>query len=344
MRPHSPLPHAATAALLCLLACASGCTTDAEPSEEMDAPAVLGAGGSSGAAEAEVEVEDAAVPTPEPTCEGEPAGTEERRERFAAATVAFGGACEAERQTRSCVDGDWTDWSGSATHADCSEEPPADCEEVAHGEPDSRERFAAAEVPYGAACEAETQTAACDNGVLGAWSGSFTEPSCTVAAPADCDGGLHGETQMRDRYGAALVPYGETCDVETQSRACEDGSWSEWGGDYDVEVCEVDTYTAGSCTNYFNGEPQVCQEFVGLGFDVPTAEDACENLYVEDYQSGHCSEQGGLIGVCRYDWDGGEERTAAQFYYEDAYDLAKAKLACQALGSLDFVEVVPEEE
>jgi hypothetical protein len=48
-----------------------------------------------------------------------PHGASEQRTRYASATVPVGASCQAEEQSRSCVDGTWTAWSGSAQAESC---------------------------------------------------------------------------------------------------------------------------------------------------------------------------------------------------------------------------------
>jgi pectate lyase len=115
-----------------------------------------------------------------------------------------------------------------------------DCNDgVAHGETQSRVRYQAATVPYGAVCKQETQRRTCTNGVFSSWSGSYAATSCKVLPPADCGSFAHGQTQTRVRYQAATVPYGAVCKQETQRRTCTNGVFSSWSGSYAATSCRV---------------------------------------------------------------------------------------------------------
>ena len=52
--------------------------------------------------------------------------------------------------------------------------------------------------------------------------------------PADCDGDSgtipHGESENRDVFKSATVPFGSECESETQSRVCDDGVFGAWSG------------------------------------------------------------------------------------------------------------------
>jgi hypothetical protein len=184
--------------------------------------------------------ETCVVQTPDGSCGATENGGEEERTRYEAATVPYGSSCVSEVQARTCTDGNWGDFSGTFTADSCSVDAPASCGDVAHGTSDERVRYEAATVDFGATCVQETQTALCDNGELGEWSGTFTFGACTVGPAADCENGIHGEVLERTRYQSATVPYGETCVKETQTQTCNDGTWEDWTGTYAFESCTVE--------------------------------------------------------------------------------------------------------
>jgi hypothetical protein len=189
-------------------------------------------------------------------CAATPNGGEEQRTRYASETVPFGEICQSEVQTRTCLNGQLTDWSGSFAALTCAVLPRTDCDGVPDGTVEMRTRFAADSVAHDATCQSEVQTRTCTTGVFTAWSGSYTFESCV----RNCPGGIgHNQTEERVRYQAAevLVPAG--CAMETQSRVCTDGSFGAWSGTFTMESCQVVNVitvnaltdpagTAGQCT------------------------------------------------------------------------------------------------
>lgn len=184
----------------------------------------------------------------EPQCAGADAET---RVRYREPSVPFGEECAVEEQTRSCTGGRWTTWTGSFEYVGCDVSEPRDCQnpDAAHGASQSRVRFESIEVPFGGECVSEEQTRTCYDGTWSGWSGEFTASTCRVGDPAACtapDAG-HGSTDVRIRYQAATVPFGETCQSEEQTRTCFNGEWSEWTGSYTFEDCMVEP--PAPCTN-----------------------------------------------------------------------------------------------
>ena len=56
----------------------------------------------------------------------------------------------------------------------------------------------------------------------------------TSDPPADCDGDggtiPHGDSDVREVFKSATVPFGSECESETQSRVCDDGVFGAWSG------------------------------------------------------------------------------------------------------------------
>ena len=50
-----------------------------------------------------------------------------------------------------------------------------------------------------------------------------------------------GETQSRERYQAARVPYDARCAGEVQNRTCVAGRWGQWSGSFAASSCAIDT-------------------------------------------------------------------------------------------------------
>ncbi len=229
--------------------------------------------------------------TPPVDCAEAPHGTTLTRERYETATVPYGQTCQKEVQSQTCTNGTLSDWTGTFEFESCTVDPPASCDGTAHGDVESRTRYQSANVPFGSACVSETQTRTCDNGVWGAWNGTYKNESCTVAEPASCDGVAHGGTESRIRYKAASVPNGSTCEQEEQTRTCNDGVWGTWTGTYTFLTCAP---TAGSCTlSVVGGQPSVCNDYVGSSYTQAVAQSTCPGTY----STAHCGVTK-LLGVC----------------------------------------------
>jgi len=201
------------------------------------------------------------------SCDSTPHGGTGTRVRYAAAAVPYGTTCESEVQTRACDDGTWSAWSGTFTEEACTVQPPLACGALPHGGSETRTRYETASVPFGLACNGELQTRTCDDGVLSAWSGSFTEPTCVVEAALSCDGTPHGGSETRTRYETASVPYGASCTGETQARTCEDGVWSAWSGTFVEPACSPAAPLDCGATPHGGSETRTMylEETVGLG-------------------------------------------------------------------------------
>ena len=157
---------------------------------------------------------------------------------YFASTVPYGNSCSSE--TRTCVNGTL---SGSFSHSSCSVSAGSSCSfngnTILSGQ--STTAYQSSTVPFGNSCIAETRT--CNNGTL---SGSYSNSTCTVAAPANCSlGGTpvnHGASITA--FQTATVPYLSSCISE--SRNCINGTLS---GSYLNSSCSVSG--PASCT--FNG-------------------------------------------------------------------------------------------
>lgn len=100
--------------------------------------------------------------------------------------------------------------------------------------------YATTSVPFGSNCTAQART--CSYGSL---SGSYTNSSCSVQAPANCTSPW-GATVVNGNgvtaYAASTVPYGSSCVAQT--RSCSNGSLS---GSYTSQSCTVQA--PASCTS-----------------------------------------------------------------------------------------------
>lgn len=182
---------------------------------------------------------ESCTPFPPSDCGATEHGKFAERTRYRAASVAYGSSCVSESQQALCQNGALGAWSGSFAFEACAVLPASNCGTVAHGETAKRTRYAASAVPYGSSCVAQEQTAICDDGTLGEWSGTFLFDACSVGPAANCDGTPHGISEERVMYADTTAAYGEVCEKETQTRTCNDGTWTEWTGSYAYEACTV---------------------------------------------------------------------------------------------------------
>jgi hypothetical protein len=246
-------------------------------------------------------------------CGSTPSGQDETRERYAAATVPFGQTCTAETQTRSCDDGVLGDWTGTYTNENCTVDPPVGCEGGAHGDARMRTRYQAATVAWGTSCVSEQQTETCSNGTWSPWTGTYLEETCTVGDPADCTGGAHGTSQMRTRYLTATVPNGDTCQSESQSSVCTNGTWGAWSGTYTFEACTELPPFAGSCGLLYMGTTYACIDWLGSFYTAASAMATCPSTY----SPAPCDEPESLLGVCVVPVNGGQPNSNYElFLYE----------------------------
>jgi hypothetical protein len=161
-------------------------------------------------------------------------------------------------------------------------DPSTDCDGSAIGSSQSRTRYEAATVPADQTCTVQTQVRTCQaEGTWSAWSGTYTAESCQVEGKANCEDQPHGTTQTRMRYEAESVGTDEECSQESQARACDDGTWSEWSGTFGFETCEVEGMA--SCEGEPHGSEQQRTRFEAA--DVQPGE-ACES----EVQTRECAD------------------------------------------------------
>lgn len=173
------------------------------------------------------------------SCGDKPHGSVENRVRFAAAMVEKGSQCSQETQARQCQNGTWSNWSGGFSELECFIEGEAPCNGKPHGSNETRKRYEQSSVPFGGVCKDETQMRSCSNGVWSSWSGNnFSEEACRIEGPAPCGDKPHGSEESRSSYEQSGVRFGGVCKQETQTRACDNGNWSEWSGTL-VLTCTV---------------------------------------------------------------------------------------------------------
>lgn len=145
-------------------------------------------------------------------------------------------------------------WIQAIDPMEVSGTAPRDCGSLQHGQSETRLRYQNASVAFGSTCVSETQTRTCDDGTLSAFSGSFTAQTCAVSAPAACGSVMHGGSQTRQRFQSASVPFGAQCVQETQTRTCQNGTFTPYSGTYTQTSCQVSQ--AESCGSLTHGQTQ----------------------------------------------------------------------------------------
>ena len=87
--------------------------------------------------------------------------------------------------------------------------------------PDSRIMYQDSSVVAPGTCDSETQTATCTDGVCGAYTGTYTNQSCTIS---------------RTMY---LEPTEGACKSEVQTSTCQDGACGAFSGTYTSSSCQA---------------------------------------------------------------------------------------------------------
>jgi hypothetical protein len=113
-------------------------------------------------------------------CGATPHGGTVTRTKYQASSVAYGSTCSSETQSATCNNGSFGSYSGTYTFDSCSVNAPANCGAVNHGNSISRTRYQNLTVAWNASCTSEAQTSTCNNGTMGAYTGTYTYGDCAV--------------------------------------------------------------------------------------------------------------------------------------------------------------------
>ena len=194
------------------------------------------------------EVRDAA------SCGNVPHGGRRSQVRYAELEVGFTDECVSETQEQTCNDGQWTAWTGTFAHATCRVRDARSCGDQSHGSSESRVKFADELVDFGGTCESEEQRRTCSDGEWTVWTGTFTHDTCDPRPGLPCGERPHGSSESQLRFAESTVPFGSTCQGETQRRTCFNGVWSEFSGSFVFLNCTVDP--PSSCGEAEHGDEQ----------------------------------------------------------------------------------------
>ena len=187
-------------------------------------------------------------------------GMTEIATKYANSSVKFGETCQPEIRSRSCSNGAWSAWNGSANYSECSVAKPASCGLTAHGGSETQIRYEKATVAFGQSCNSEVQQRTCNNGLVSAWSGTYSNGSCSILPPLSCGNTRHNGIEVRVRYAAGSVPFGSSCQSEIQTRSCSNGVFSEWSGSNSVESCTVQS--AAACGSVASGTTETRKQYL----------------------------------------------------------------------------------
>ena len=191
------------------------------------------------------------TPTPAPTptiqpklsCGSVPHNGTESRIAYNASSVAYGQSCSSiqQTQTRTCNDGVWSAWSGTYQNLICTVQAASSCGNIPHNGTESRIAYSINSVPYGQSCSTyqQTQTRTCNNGVMSAWTGTYTNLTCSVQTASSCGNIAHGAYELRTMYQVAAVNEGNTCVSQIQNRLCTNGQFGSWSGTYTQASCVI---------------------------------------------------------------------------------------------------------
>ncbi|MFT3925376.1 MAG: hypothetical protein QM778_22750 [Myxococcales bacterium] len=184
-------------------------------------------------------------------CDGQPHGTVQTQDRYAAATVQPDQECQKQTASRTCNDGTWSGWSGTAyTFETCEKLTKKSCD----GQPDGTVRkqtlWETEEATQNTPCASQEQSSTCNDGTWSAWTAAggaalFTKASCAPYGQKTCtnpDGGAplaHGAKYTWKRYQTATVPSGQQCNLDSQVATCNNGVLDPYTGAFTFTSCTV---------------------------------------------------------------------------------------------------------
>jgi hypothetical protein len=139
------------------------------------------------------------------------------------------------------------------------------CDGVAQGAIQQRVRHAEAQVVAPTTCQSETQMRTCGETGFSAWTGTYQAESCEPAAVRSCGATPHGGTEARQRYPFDFTDDHRDCVAETQTRACDDGSFGEWSGEAEHDRCVVTFLGDCGAAGVFSGS-SLCETGTSCAF------------------------------------------------------------------------------
>ena len=160
-------------------------------------------------------------------CGNTPNNGVEARIAYNTSSAPIGQSCVSQNQTRTCVNGVWSAWSGSYQYLTCSVQAALACGTIASGAFELRTMYQVAAVSEGQICVSEIQNRQCTNGQFSNWSGTYTHPKCVVS---------------RVRFESAIVQNTAVCNPETQTMTCENAICGVWTpNNYTFATCLLQT-------------------------------------------------------------------------------------------------------
>ena len=164
-------------------------------------------------------------------------GESQEQTRYQSASVNAPSNCVSEIQTRYCNDGMFDLYTGSFTISTCVVK--SQCGITVNGGIETRQRFETTSANAPSNCVSETQTKLCNDGTFGPWSGSYLELACTVRN--QCESVLNGGSETRQKFETQFVNEPASCQVQSQQRTCDDGSFSDWSGIFTYDSCTANS-------------------------------------------------------------------------------------------------------
>jgi hypothetical protein len=178
-------------------------------------------------------------------------GHTQTRTRYGSLLVQSGQQCNSQEQTRTCNDGQWTQWDGQFTRLSCHVQG-ATCQSIGgdiikNGDKEIRTKYRKVTnaTSWGVRCWGMPITRTCNNGTWSDWEGWIANvtDTCTpdenISSCTTGDGTSisPGHVEERIRYKTSTITQQENCQQEVQTRICANGSFREWSGDYTEESC-----------------------------------------------------------------------------------------------------------
>ena len=166
------------------------------------------------------------------SCGNTPHGKDEERERSKSSLVEANEKCESEKQTRTCTNGKFGEWTGTFAALTCEVKGQRRCGETLHNQSETRTLFENASVDFGKECVSVKQTRVCKDAKFEDWtpSSTFTATSCKVKDPLPCGATAHNGTRTRLAYKESSPKFGTTCESTNQTSTCFNGAWSDYTG------------------------------------------------------------------------------------------------------------------
>jgi len=185
-------------------------------------------------------------------------------------------ACSSETQYATCNNGNLGSWSGSYQYDSCKVN--AMCGDIQHNAQISRIRYMDPEVKHPYACSSETQYATCNDGILGAWSGSeYVYETCRVLTDPPTVAPTHCPTPDR---GGGLIDV-TASEVLSNGRLILDFRYSYAVSEFELAMNAVQFSYSAAIPNDWNVDSDTCVGFINREFTYNQLQQSVD-FYVEN--------------------------------------------------------------